>query len=225
MLIKKSARLFLSAFLLLYHLLINVGQIVISICFPFITLELGYLLEPVVGIVAVVARRVSPKVETFVSLALCQRYNLRKQLLSATLHCRDKERQIQILICPHIAIDLWRGLAEVFTQSQRLLALLLVERWYHAIQPLVVTVILLDIACKDATHHLALVGNLKGEWRTIPPIADDILAHQQSELLALTIGSVSLAPHGIGKMCRLMNILFGKSLYNHIISVFSGAKI
>ena len=29
---------------------------------------------------------------------------------SATLYRRDKERQIQILICPHIAIDLWQRL-------------------------------------------------------------------------------------------------------------------
>ena len=120
-------------------------------------------------------------------------------------------------MCTHMAIDLWRGLAEVIAQSQCLSALLLIECRHHAIQPLVVTVILLDIAGKDATYHLALVCNLEGEWRTIPPVADDILAHQQSELLTLTIGSMSLAPDWICQLCRFTNIIFCKSLYNHII--------
>ena len=50
----KICEIILSAFLLLYHLLINVGQVVVGISFPFITLELGYLLETMMGIVAVI---------------------------------------------------------------------------------------------------------------------------------------------------------------------------
>ena len=41
---------------------VDVGQIVVGVGFPLITLKLGNLLETVVGVVAVVARRVSPKV-------------------------------------------------------------------------------------------------------------------------------------------------------------------
>ena len=88
---KKSAGLFLSAFLLLYHLLINVGQVIVSISLPLVTLKLGKLLETVVGVVAEVARRVGPKVEALIALAFCQRHNLRKQLLTTTLHRRDKD--------------------------------------------------------------------------------------------------------------------------------------
>ena len=83
-----------------------------------------------------------------------------------------------------MAIDLWRGLAEVIAQSQCLLALLLIEGRHHGIQPFVIPVVLIDIASKDATYHLALIGNLESEWCAIPSIADDILAHQQSELVA-----------------------------------------
>ena len=64
---------------------INIGQVIIGVSLPLITLELGNHLKTVMGVVAVIARRISPQIEAFIALALCQSHDLRKQPLAEVI--------------------------------------------------------------------------------------------------------------------------------------------